>query len=194
MGTHCQAAPFEGSRFSLLFKNTYFTMAETAETTTTVPEVPTTEVEANGTTEATTNGDKAETTTNGDSTNGEEVKETTNGEEVTEGEATKRKADTPDDAEEESAEKIAKLKEVAAEKLTEAEEKLPAEPLTEAEPWLKLPLTCRSSCTAHMSHVTRRDMCHKVMFSDQRQAVTDGSWLEAVGAGFAGTTVLTLNF
>jgi len=31
------------------------------------------------------------------------------------------------------------------------------------------------------------------MFSDQRQAVTDGSWLEAVGAGFAGTTVLTLN-
>merc|ERR1711955_81569 len=117
MGTHCQAAPFEGSRFSLLFKSTYFTMADTAETTTTVPEVPTTEVEANGTTEATTNGDKAETTTNGDSTNGEEVKEatngdakdveaakeTTNGEEVTEGEATKRKADTSDDAEEESA-------------------------------------------------------------------------------------------
>merc|ERR1712243_92929 len=107
--THCQAARFEGSRFSLLFKNTYFTMAETAETTTTVPEVPTTEVEANGTTEATTNGDKAETTTNGDSTNGEEVKEatngdakeveaakeTTNGEEVTEGEATKRKLILP---------------------------------------------------------------------------------------------------
>merc|ERR1712126_500809 len=118
MGTHCQAAPFEGSRFSLLFKNTYFTMADSAETTTTVPEVPTTEVEANGTTEATTNGDKAETTTNGDSTNGEEVKEATNGD-AKDVEATKRKADTSDDAEEESAEKIAKLKEVAAEKLTE---------------------------------------------------------------------------
>merc|ERR1712243_487083 len=118
MGTHCQAAQFEGSRFSLLFKNTDFTMADTAETTTTVPEVPATEVETNGTTEAATNGDKAKETetTNGDA---EVTKEAANGEEVTEGEATKRKADTSDDAEEESAEKIAKLKEVAAEKLTE---------------------------------------------------------------------------
>merc|ERR1712098_695312 len=124
MGTHCQAAPFEGSRFSLMGKNIYFTMADTAETTTTVPEVPTTEVEANGTSEATTNGDKAETTTNGDSTNGEEVKEATNGE-AKDVEAAKETTD----GEEESAEKIAKLKEVAAEKLTEAEEKLPAEPL-----------------------------------------------------------------
>merc|ERR1711962_1946640 len=129
MGTHCQAAPLEGSRFSLLFKNIYFTMADSAETTTTVPEVPATEVEANGTTEATTNGDKAKETeaTNGDAEKDvEAAKETKNGEEVTEGEAAKRKADTSDDAEEESAEKIAKLKEVAAEKLTEAEEKLPA--------------------------------------------------------------------
>merc|ERR1712177_88099 len=127
MGTHCQAAPFEGSRFSLLFKNTIFTMADTAETTTTVPEVPTTEVEANGKAEATTNGDstngeEVKEATNGDAKDVEAAKETTNGEEVTEGEATKRKADTSDDAEEESAEKIAKLKEVAAEKLTEAEE------------------------------------------------------------------------
>merc|ERR1712243_143687 len=106
MGTHCQAAQFEGSRFSLLFKNTDFTMADSAKTTTTVPEVPATEVETNGTTEAATNGDKDETTTeptNGEvteaATNGEEAKETettngdaevtkeaTNGEEVTEGE------------------------------------------------------------------------------------------------------------
>merc|ERR1712080_126466 len=143
MGTHCQAARFEGSRFSLLYTNTVFRMADTAETTTTVPEVPATEVkETNGDAapEVAANGDsKAEETTteaatNGDAkveeaTNGEEVKETT--EEVTE--ATKRKADTSEDASEESSEKIAKLKEVAAEKLTEAEEKLPAEPLTEAE-------------------------------------------------------------
>merc|ERR1712243_429474 len=127
MGTHCQAAQFEGSRFSLLFKNTDFTMADTAETTTTVPEVPATEAETNGdkvetTTEA-TNGEAAEAATNGEevketeTTNGdaEVTKEAANGEEVTEGEATKRKADTSDDAEEESAEKIAKLKEVAAE-------------------------------------------------------------------------------
>merc|ERR1712177_195530 len=130
MGTHCQAAPFEGSRFSLLFKNTIFTMADTAETTTTVPEVPTTEVEANGITEATTNGDKAETTTNGDSTNGEEVKEATNGD-AKDVEAAKETTNGEEVTEGESAEKIAKLKEVAAEKLTEAEEKLPAEPLTE---------------------------------------------------------------
>ena len=46
-------------------------------------------------------------------------------------EATKRKADTP--ADEETVEKIAKLKEAAAEVVTEAEKSLPSEPLTEAE-------------------------------------------------------------
>merc|ERR1712079_668025 len=46
-------------------------------------------------------------------------------------EATKRKADEP--SEDETSEKIAKLKETAAEVVAEAEQKLPEEPLTEAE-------------------------------------------------------------
>ena len=93
-----------------------------------------------------TNGEAAKETTEAETTNGstEEVKngeekEATNGsteteEKETTGEAVKRKAEDEETKEEEgSAEKIAKLKEVAAEKLNEAEEKLPAEPLTEAE-------------------------------------------------------------
>merc|ERR1711936_1280451 len=54
-------------------------------------------------------------------------------EEVTEetDEATKRKADAP--SEDETAEKIAKLKESAAEVVVEAEQSLPKEPLTEEE-------------------------------------------------------------
>jgi len=46
-------------------------------------------------------------------------------------EATKRKAETP--AEEETVDKIAKLKEAAAEVVSEAEKDLPSEPMTEAE-------------------------------------------------------------
>merc|ERR1712203_1309008 len=46
-------------------------------------------------------------------------------------EATKRKADAP--SEDETVEKIAKLKETAAEVVAEAEQSLPKEPLTEAE-------------------------------------------------------------
>merc|ERR1712083_1020995 len=71
-------------------------------------------------------------------TNGEEVPASSNGsteaekKEETSSEAVKRKAEG-EEMEEASTEKIAKLKEVAAEKLNEAEEKLPAEPLTEAE-------------------------------------------------------------
>ena len=93
-----------------------------------------------------TNGEAAKETTEAETTNGstEEVKngeetKATNGsteteEKETTGEAVKRKAEDEETKEEEgSAEKIAKLKEVAAEKLSEAEEKLPAEPLTEAE-------------------------------------------------------------
>merc|ERR1711971_818596 len=62
----------------------------------------------------------------------ESTKETTEEttEEATE-EATKRKADAP--SEEETVEKIAKLKETAAEVVAEAEQSLPKEPLTEAE-------------------------------------------------------------
>merc|ERR1712107_648829 len=46
-------------------------------------------------------------------------------------EATKRKADEP--SEDETSEKIAKLKETAADVVAEEEKKLPEEPLTEAE-------------------------------------------------------------
>ena len=91
----------------------------------------------NGEAKEATNGEAKEATTS-------EAKEVTNGNtEETNGaaeateeapEATKRKADSPsEETEDVSAEKIAKLKEVATEKLNEAEEKLPAEPLTEAE-------------------------------------------------------------
>ena len=78
--------------------------------------------------ETTTETEKAES-------NGEAVKDAATEEEKdtpaeTE-EATKRKADEP--SEDETSEKIAKLKETAAEVVAEAEQKLPEEPLTEAE-------------------------------------------------------------
>merc|ERR1712133_220092 len=96
MGTPCQAAQFEGSRFSLLFKNIDFTMADTAETTTTVPEVPATEVETNGTTETATNGDKVETTT--EATNGEATEAATHGEEAKETETSNGAAEVTKEA------------------------------------------------------------------------------------------------
>ena len=100
------------------------TNGEAAKETTEAAKETTEAETTNGSTEEVKNGEE-ETATNG-STETEE-KETT-------GEAVKRKAEEEETKEEEgSAEKIAKLKEVAAEKLNEAEEKLPAEPLTEAE-------------------------------------------------------------
>merc|ERR1712226_1559989 len=97
-------------------------------------EVKTSENGANGTHEETkepevesTNG-AADKTEEKEETTEEAAKETTK--ETTE-EATKRKADAP--SEEETVEKIAKLKETAAEVVAEAEQSLPKEPLTEAE-------------------------------------------------------------
>merc|ERR1711971_274136 len=101
-------------------------------------EVKTSENGANGTHEETkepevesTNG-AADKTEEKEETTEETTKETTEEttEEATE-EATKRKADAP--SEEETVEKIAKLKETAAEVVAEAEQSLPKEPLTEAE-------------------------------------------------------------
>merc|ERR1712227_24459 len=88
---------------------------------------------SNGTHEAEKNGEE---TKEAESTNGaeaEESKEEAAPEadkeaEAKEDEATKRKADAP--SEDETSEKIAKLKESAAEVVTEAEKKLPEEPLT----------------------------------------------------------------
>merc|ERR1711983_400048 len=125
-------------------------MSDTVETTTpTVEEVQTPEVATNGEAEAApaetapevTNGATEEPSSNGtteEATNGTtETSEaapeesSTNGEAAETNEATKRKADTP--ADEETIEKIAKLKEAAAEVVAEAEKDLPSEPLTEAE-------------------------------------------------------------
>merc|ERR1712226_1330733 len=89
-------------------------------------EVKTSENGANGTHEETKEPEVE--STNGAADKTEEKEETT--EETTE-EATKRKADTP--SEDETVEKIAKLKETAAEVVAEAEQSLPKEPLTEAE-------------------------------------------------------------
>merc|ERR1711997_27187 len=91
--------------------------ATEAESTNGATEAESTE-SSNGTTEAATE----ESSANGAS-EVESVEEAS--------EASKRKADTP--ADEETVEKIAKLKEVAAEVVSEAEKDLPSEPLTEAE-------------------------------------------------------------
>merc|ERR1712079_496332 len=77
--------------------------------------------------ETTTETEKAESNEAVKDTAPEEEKETPAEAE----EATKRKADEP--SEDETSEKIAKLKETAAEVVAEAEQKLPEEPLTEAE-------------------------------------------------------------
>merc|ERR1712102_151360 len=79
------------------------------------------------TTEEKTEEKNGEATTT-EATNGTEAAEETK--EVVD-EATKRKADEP--SEDETVEKIAKLKETAAEVVADAEQKLPEEPLTEAE-------------------------------------------------------------
>merc|ERR1711994_1059395 len=119
---------------------------ETEEVSETTAADKTVETENGDTTKEATNGKETETekeATNGKETETEKVseeeekvtsnKEETSTEEVAvEGEeATKRKADSP--SEDETVEKIAKLKETAAEVVSEAEKKLPEEPLTEAE-------------------------------------------------------------
>merc|ERR1712203_40988 len=108
--------------------------ADNGEAAAVTEEVKTSENGANGTHEETkepevesTNG-AADKTEEKEETTEEAPKEPT--EESTE-EATKRKADAP--SEEETVEKIAKLKETAAEVVAEAEQSLPEEPLTEAE-------------------------------------------------------------
>ena len=111
--------------------------ADNGEAEAVTEEVKTSENGANGTHEEakepeveSTNG--ATDKTEKEETTEEVTKETTeeSTEESTE-EATKRKADAP--SEDETVEKIAKLKETAAEVVAEAEQSLPKEPLTEAE-------------------------------------------------------------
>merc|ERR1712110_57443 len=104
--------------------------ADNGEAAAVTEEVKTSENGANGTHEETKEPEVESTNGAAEKTEGKE--ETT--EEVTEEtteEATKRKADAP--SEEETVEKIAKLKETAAEVVSEAEQSLPEEPLTEAE-------------------------------------------------------------
>merc|ERR1712241_991866 len=109
--------------------------ADNAEAEPVTEQFKTSENGANGTHEETkepevesTNGATEEKEATTEETPKETTEEST--EESTE-EATKRKADTP--SEDETVEKIAKLKETAAEVVAEAEQSLPEEPLTEAE-------------------------------------------------------------
>merc|ERR1711953_1169912 len=104
--------------------------ADNGEAEAVTEEVKTSENGANGTHEEAKEPEVE--STNGDTDKTEEKEETT--EEVTKEtteESTKRKADAP--SEDETVEKIAKLKETAAEVVAEAEQSLPKEPLTEAE-------------------------------------------------------------
>merc|ERR1712126_485076 len=104
-------------------------MVDNVETTTPTVE----EVATNGESETAT--DEVKEVTAAASENGangtHEAGKNGEAKEDKEDEATKRKADAP--SEDETSEKIAKLKETAAEVVTEAEKKLPEEPLTEAE-------------------------------------------------------------
>merc|ERR1712178_380619 len=129
MGTLNSELAKEGHSFTLVLINHtkhIFKMVDNVETTT-----PTVEEATNGaeTKEAEAAPEKTEEEKAPEAATTEESKT----EEVTaEGdEATKRKADAP--SEDETVEKIAKLKESAAEVVSEAEKKLPEEPLTEAE-------------------------------------------------------------
>merc|ERR1712113_42174 len=155
MGTLCPELAKEGHLSLSLQKSpsSFIKMVDNVETTTpTIEEVSapavdnaeaepvteqvkTSENGANGTHEETkepevesTNGATEEKEATTEETPKETTEEST--EESTE-EATKRKADTP--SEDETVERIAKLKETAAEVVAEAEQSLPEEPLTEAE-------------------------------------------------------------
>merc|ERR1711974_382955 len=152
MGTLCSELAKEG-HFSLsTFKPSSFIikMVDNVETTTpTIEEVAAPVAADNGEAAAVTeevktsengaNGSHEETkepeveSTNGATEEKEETSEETTEEATEESteEATKRKADAP--SEDVTVEKIAKLKETAAEVVAEAEQSLPEEPLTEAE-------------------------------------------------------------
>merc|ERR1711913_242888 len=132
MGTLCPELAKEGHLSLSLQKSpsSFIKMVDNVETTTpTIEEVSAPAVD-NAEAEPVT--EQVKTSENGANGTHEETKEpeveSTNG--ATE-EATKRKADTP--SEDETVEKIAKLKETAAEVVAEAEQSLPEEPLTEAE-------------------------------------------------------------
>merc|ERR1712062_431651 len=137
MGTLCPELAKEGHLSLSLQKSpsSFIKMVDNVETTTpTIEEVSAPAVD-NAEAEPVT--EQVKTSENGateekEATTEETPKETTeeSTEESTE-EATKRKADTP--SEDETVEKIAKLKETAAEVVAEAEQSLPEEPLTEAE-------------------------------------------------------------
>merc|ERR1711992_333360 len=103
--------------------------ADNGEAEAVTEEVKTSENGANGTHEEAKEPEVESTNGATDKTEKEETTEEST-EESTE-EATKRKADAP--SEDETVEKIAKLKETAAEVVAEAEQSLPTEPLTEAE-------------------------------------------------------------
>ena len=134
----CYKATINFTIFSPTIEEVAAPVADNGEAAAVTEEVKTSENGANGTHEETkepevesTNG-AADKTEEKEETTEEATKETTEEttEEATE-EATKRKADAP--SEEETVEKIAKLKETAAEVVSEAEQSLPKEPLTEAE-------------------------------------------------------------
>merc|ERR1712117_40841 len=154
MGLSTQSLPKKLTLVLINHTKHIFKMVDNVETTT-----PTVEEATNGASETATEEVAAATSTengNGtteEATNGAETKEAEAAPEKTEeekapeaatteesktedvtaegDEATKRKADAP--SEDETVEKIAKLKESAAEVVSEAEKKLPEEPLTEAE-------------------------------------------------------------
>merc|ERR1712079_11257 len=129
MGTLSPELAKEGHIFTpvLTLHTKLFKMVDNVETTT--PTVEEVTPASNGTSETATEEVTAAAKENGtNGTHEAEKKEETPAE--TE-EATKRKADEP--SEDETSEKIAKLKETAAEVVAEAEQKLPEEPLTEAE-------------------------------------------------------------
>lgn len=131
----CYKAIIDVTLFSPTIEEVSAPAVDNAEAEPVTEQVKTSENGANGTHEETkepevesTNGATEEKEATTEETPKETTEEST--EESTE-EATKRKADTP--SEDETVEKIAKLKETAAEVVAEAEQSLPEEPLTEAE-------------------------------------------------------------
>merc|ERR1712038_330801 len=132
MGTLCPELAKEGHLSLSLQKSpsSFIKMVDNVETTT--PTIEEVSAPAADNAEAEPVTEQVKTSENGANGTHEETKEpeVESTDESTE-EATKRKADTP--SEDETVEKIAKLKETAAEVVAEAEQSLPEEPLTEAE-------------------------------------------------------------
>merc|ERR1711983_569698 len=125
MGTLSQELAKEGHSISLSYIS--HKMVDNVETTTPTVE----EVATNGESEKTATEEVTAAVTENGTNGAEAAKEATEETKEVVDEATKRKADEP--SEDETVEKIAKLKETAAEVVAEAEQKLPEEPLTEAE-------------------------------------------------------------